>query len=85
MLWVVPIPLSKTSGYQPPSALGSREGKGPRLGKLPALGGSEVDVGQKVGRAPHLCTQVPGAGLQSWGQRCVQKTLGPFLLVKSLK
>ena len=44
---VAPCPQVGTSGYQPPSALGTSEGKGPCLRRLPALGELQVDAGQE--------------------------------------
>ena len=44
-----------TSGYQPPSALGTSTGKGPRLGRLPALVALRAGAGQTLvglGSAP---------------------------------
>lgn len=71
-------------GYQPPSALGTREGKGPRLGKLPALVDLQAGAGRKLGWAG-LCP----AGFWVWsselGTEVHLETLGPFLLVRSLK
>lgn len=52
---LAPPPQVGTSGYQPPSALGTSTGKGPRLGRLPALvelraGASQTLAG--LGSAP---------------------------------
>lgn len=43
---VARCPQVGTSGYQSPSALGTSEGKGPRLRRLPALVELRADAGQ---------------------------------------
>lgn len=73
------------SGYQPPSTLGTREGKGPCLGQLPALLDLQAGAGQKLGWALQLCP----AGVWGWSVEvrngACSETLGPFLCVRSLK
>lgn len=56
---LAPPPQVGTSGYQPPSALGTSTGKGPRLGRLPALVEcGRVQARRWLGWALPLCLQV---------------------------